>query len=555
MIRGISPSRILLWTYAAVVVLACFGTPVFGGYDEAIPLVQARLVAQGLRPSVDFFSFYPPLVFYLNAAFFLIFGQTILAQRFVQAAFYIAVLVAADRLLRSKFVARRHIAAYSVLLLAVAIGPKLLLPSWVGAAISVLALFAYLFDPASTRYVAGAGLLTALALGCRVNFGAYVAFVIAADLAVDWLNTRRLNWRLAAAFLGALAASFTALCLLWYGRNIGAAIEQCLITPARQHAGLRFLDLPPTAGVALAVVFPSAWFCVRLVLGKEQFPRRAIIPLVLGLAWVLLARVLYSDPHVAYLVVLCEIASVLFLHLFVYRLERFEFCVVLFFACYVHYFLSRAADSHWEILVCVASLLFPYLVVTRGTAALLCAAAASLILTLPDFKPTTTHLRHGAKLLFAGGIPGRVSDFSHLSETPGAWTAIYPDEDELEAVRYIHVRTSPSDAVFVGVNSHYAASWNDVRAYWLLERPVGVSYAIFEPSVTPRPEIQRVMAADILRTNTRWALIVYEPSSDPAFSKGHYPQSHLLDEFLKARFSEVARFGKYAILLRNVERP
>jgi hypothetical protein len=151
-----------------------------------------------------------------------------------------------------------------------------------------------------------------------------------------------------------------------------------------------------------------------------------------------------------------------------------------------------------------------------------------------------------------GGITTRVSDFRHISEAPGVWTVIYPDRDELEAVRYIRERTAPSDAVFVGADSHYEASWNDVRAYWLLERPLGVFYPDFEPYLTPRPDIQEIMIADILRTNTRWALIVYDPSKDPAFSKGHYPQSHLLDEFLNAQFSQVARFGKYAILWRNV---
>lgn len=550
MLRGASPVRILLIGYAAVIVLSCLGSPV-GMFDESIPLVQSRLIAHGLKPYVDFFSFYPPLAYYMDLAACFLLGETIVAQRLVHASLYVIVLFAAGRVLRIQFPEKPYLSAYIPMLLAIAVGPRLVLASWPATAVALLALFTYLAGPTSRPHLIGAAFLSSAALFYRINFGAYAGFAIAVCIALDWLERPRPDWRLAATFVGSLAAFTAVWSLLFYGSHLSAAIEQSILIPARAFSGLRFLPLPEDLWWMLPVVFPCAWFSIRMIVGAERFPRKAIIPLALGLAFVGVAQILRDNPRVAVVVVLGEIAAVLLLHLRVHRLQRFEFCFVLFFACSLHYFLSRADDWHAAVFVCLAPLFLPYVTVTRGSSAVLTAAAGCVILAIPAYGPAFDRVATGTNILFHGQLTKRISDFQHIVEAPALWTPLYTDNDEIQAVSYIRQRSSPSEAVFVGEDSHYSTSWNDIQAYWLLERPVSVFYYVFEPSLTPTPAIQQTMIADLQRTKTRWALVVIDEWEEPAFSTGKYPQSHLLDEFLAANFHEVRRFGSYAVLLRN----
>ena len=53
------------------------------------------------------------------------------------------------------------------------------------------------------------------------------------------------------------------------------------------------------------------------------------------------------------------------------------------------------------------------------------------------------------------------------------WAALYQDTDELQALRYVRARTSPSTPIFVGVPNHSRVYWSNLRIYWLSGRPIG----------------------------------------------------------------------------------
>ena len=121
----------IICAYTLVVVITSLASEA-GYYDESITLVHGRMVAERHTPHVDFWSFYPPLTYYLNAAVFSIFGRTILAQRLLQAGFYALFLLLARRFLRRQFATVPPIADATTLLLAVAIGPKFISPPFIG---------------------------------------------------------------------------------------------------------------------------------------------------------------------------------------------------------------------------------------------------------------------------------------------------------------------------------------------------------------------------------------------------------------------------------------
>ena len=93
-----------LWAYALAVVVSSFAGPV-GEFDDALVLVHGALVQGGRTPSVDFWSFYPGGIHYLNAAAFSLFGKTVsrcvLLAAYCLASLGIGTVRVLDRLLRS----------------------------------------------------------------------------------------------------------------------------------------------------------------------------------------------------------------------------------------------------------------------------------------------------------------------------------------------------------------------------------------------------------------------------------------------------------------------
>src|SRR6266496_263544 len=62
-------------------------------FDDAIPLLHGQLIGRGYTPNIDFYSFYPPLTPYLNAAVFKLLGKTVIGPRLVADLFLVLVLL------------------------------------------------------------------------------------------------------------------------------------------------------------------------------------------------------------------------------------------------------------------------------------------------------------------------------------------------------------------------------------------------------------------------------------------------------------------------------
>ena len=91
---------VMICGYVAVNIVSSLAVPV-GKFDESIPLVDGMLILRGYTPNLDFYSFYPPLNFYLNAALFRLLGRTIIAVRIFGAITFVGVLALAMSFYRS----------------------------------------------------------------------------------------------------------------------------------------------------------------------------------------------------------------------------------------------------------------------------------------------------------------------------------------------------------------------------------------------------------------------------------------------------------------------
>lgn len=564
--------RTLLCGYVAIAVIASLAGPL-PEFDEAIPLVHGILVQQGRIPNLDFASVYPPLGLYLNAGVFSLLARTVIASRAVGIVLYLLVAFLTYRFFRSRFLQSRSLVPAAVLLVAASIGSALNSAVWPGFAISFVALLTYFCSHSHVRHarwvIGLSGILTGLALLYRINFGAYAAAVIVGDLLLHWCcNRGRLKSTVLdlSAYLGPLIACSVGLCFLIYGKDIATAVYQFTVTMQKLMLLWGFVNLEYNADLICAILLPLGWFSFRIVQGKEELSAKALIPLAFALVLLGVALAGRTYPSIGMIVVALQLASVLFLYIFVYRLERSELSIVLFFCCLVHYYLSRADWYHWRMLPVLESMLLAFLVLSRsekkeesvskGTSLAVLLSAVCLLLAAPDFRPAAVHVRNGVKLIASVAMHPHLSDTDRiLGPIPpgGEWASVYSDADELQALRYLRTITSSTDPIFVGVKDHSRVFITDLRFYWLAGRPIGARVFQLDPRVASEAPVQREIISDLEGNGVKCVIIDHEPYlGDATFLKKVYVGSTLLDEYISSHFREEARFGRFAVLTRVV---
>ena len=567
----------LLWGYAAFAMSSSLAAPV-GKFDDAIPLLHGMLVQQGHIPNLDFYSFYPPLNLYLNAAAFKLLGRTVIAARAVGDILYLIVLILVTWLFRSRFRSYGPVVPAAVLVVATSIGAGITLPVWPGFAISLAAVLVYLCSHEVARYriwlVGLSGLLAALGILSRINFGCYAVLVIGLDfLRLSWLDGNRSGrvrlrneLTIAAAFTIPLITCCLGLCMWIYGSNIGVALSQFIVTAQRLMAVRGFIRLSFEPDLACAVALPSFWFFFRVLKGSEGFVLKQFLPLALGVCVLVLALAGGNHTMIAAIVTGLEVVLVVFLHVFMSRLEASEFSFLIFFCGILHYYLSRADGPHWRLIPVAGALLMPFLFMSTddrdnrrfepsasaGAALSVMIAAIFVFIATPSFRPDFTTFQNGLTLMANIIHNPHSTDSDHvLAGAPTtAWNSVYPDRYELAALRYLRERTDSSTPLFVGVVDHSMLFWNDLRMYWLAERPIAVRSFQLEAKVATEAAFQHDIADDLERNKRAWVILDSAKDGDEEFWRGHYKGSDLLDHYIAQNFREEAKFGPYVILTR-----
>ena len=569
-----------VWLYVAFLAIAVLGRPI-GPIDEPYPLVGGRLVQQGYKPCVDFWCIYPPVYYYLPAAGLEVFGQTVLVSRCLNAFLYVLFLLSTARFFSHQFPHFRRLIPCAVLLVALAVVPNIALPVWPACAISWLALMTYLMGWRGPRVgrrwkIALSGLLAGVTLLMRANFGLYVAAVVVCDLVLVWLFDnagqspfrRRSILAAGALFATPLVLSNAVFYACLYGRDTGLVLAQSVLTMQRAMASHRFIPLEVSTGTACSLAVPMLWFAIRLLAGADRLSGKWLIPAALSCALAGMGFAILNHPAIALYIPALEIALIAAVYALVLRLSRSEMCLLLLYTFVLHYYLSRADDWHMAPLQLIGAMLVPYLLFSpagtpasrptfaaMGSAFAVIVAAACALPSVAGLQPLARDFRTGIGL-FANGFPSRrVSDGERIlyGAPAGPWALLCDRPDEMEALRFIRSRTSRADPIFVGVADHSRVFANDVRAYWLADRPVGVRYILFDPGIATEAPAQTEMISDLKRRKVQYALIDHkDPTTlaDSAFTKRGYVGSSLLDEFLASHFRETARFGKFTVLAR-----
>lgn len=564
-----------LWTaaicaYVALAALACLGRPL-GEFDESLPLVQARLMRQGLTPYTDFFSHYPPLSIYLHAGMFALLGETALAQHALHFLFWLPVLALFWRW-ASRLLGGNGLALPATLLFAAGCFPILMTTSWIGFSLALMALFVYGAagdqQTPSTKAMALCGALAGLALVTRINFAVYTAMAVGLSLFVDLPSAARAaGWRTAlrertlrALVFGTPMAVCLAAWLLPYGRQIRVPIEQTVLFLTQMIPAHRFLDLPVHPWLLYALAAPAGWFALRILLAGKPL-LQAVPPAAAGLGMALMLLWRRTDPAVYTLALALSLGLVVSLQLWLRTLRRAELAMLVFYCGLIHYALTRADEGHLWHLIPVALAFVPFLMNTELAIAaparlrpLALAAGVALLVAWEPARPLLPEVMRGVELLKYGEPARRVADADRMDQPGsenGPWSYLYPDRDQLAAVRFLRGKTRPDEPVFSGVKNHSRLFANNVRTYWLLGRPVPTLYVNFEPGLVTERWVQEQMMADLEARHVRWAVLEGLEGGDETFRKRAYQGATLLDEYLKRTFRPVAEFGNFLILERR----
>jgi hypothetical protein len=571
----------LLWVYVLLVVVSSMAAPL-EEFDDAIPLVLGVLVQQGATPTIDFRSFYPPLGPYVTAAGFNLFGRTVIATRVLGGGIYVLVMILLGRLLARHFQPYGPRFTLTMLLVAVTLGRAITLPAWPGFGLSVVALLVYFLAPEGGAFarlnLVLSGALTGLVLLYRVNFGGYVALIIAADLVIEYCTSdcvgdRAHRWKdllfKVAAFVVPMLACVSILCLRIYGNRLVDGISDFTLTSQKLMFQYRFIGLRWSFQLAGVLLFPAVWLSLRLLSSSGKLSWRFLPALAVGVGVLILAVARGDHVSVVALLVLCQLVGVISLDVFVLHLPRLERAFLIFYVLQLHYYLTRADGMHLRFLPFAAVLLLPFLwpewvpsrelgnirfshgIEVAGFAALICIALWH------QSKVSLSNLRHGMDLLADVALQRQVADADRVldSARPGAaWASVYSDADEIQALKHLRQVTTNADPIFVGVQDHSRIFYNNLRLYWLSGRPIGVREFQLEDKIASEAAVQREIIRDLDQNHVKWAIIDRDqPTGDEAFVRRAYSGATLLDAFVRENFKEESRFGRFAILRRATE--
>ncbi len=536
-----------------------------GNFDDGIQLTGAMLYRQGKIPNVDFYSVYPPLNYYIIAVAFRLLGESVVAYRIVQTFAYV-VTVSAIGLFA--FQRCRGSAIKWVFVVVLLLSLQLAeLQSASALMWSILALVSFLeaeekVGRARSYRLLFCGLCIGAVAMTRLNFALYfgVAWFVNAATAIAVVRTRQMRQTVVRDFvwtvLPALAVTIAILCV--WGAPVPALVRQIVTVPSRANAAWVLMPVPThlsrpalalfaESGV-LAVGLPPAWLAARAAQEGDVASSRRLWASTIALVFVSLCVSMWRPA------VLPALAAILIVVLVVARLrwrwlQSDEWFVWLVLAAQEHYMLGRPDGPHFLALFPTIAVAVTIAVGRRADWASMRVPASVLFVCGPAILMSVMSLARGlrARLPAIAAIDTLMrSNDEALYGSCGACDRLWPDRNELAAASFIRRRSQPDDRVFSGVQDDGRLVVNDIRAYWLMKRPVGTRSIMMVRHVTSGPKQEGEIVQDLESRGARW-LLLWKGVPDAATVAEDQAEGSVLDRFIRRGFTRDACFGDYEV--------
>jgi hypothetical protein len=496
-----------------------------GWFDEGILLSHTRVLTHGGWPFRDFYTQYPPGIYFLLAGLWRIFGPSVLLGRVLSAIFRLAIAalagVAGGRLADRRFTLLP--AGLVTMWLALLGGPPF---AWLAGLLFALAAALALARAATSPRPAqapGRWMLAGAMLGLTLCFrhDLFVYFCTAAAPAgacfLYRLRPARAELlRMAGALLVGAAGP---LAIFWLPTLIEARwsviYHDLFADQLRYVAPARRLRWPPivalTAVPRLPVRLPTFLYQVQAGACAVVF----IAPLLGVWAWVRARRRALGGATAATLLAL----AVAVFPQATGRAELSHFLYAttpgLIFAGALAY---RSDGAAWW-----RSALFGVVFV------IFCAGALH-----EEYPP------HGP--LIPPVDPGTLDGSPLVGRIPDGRA-----EPRRQLRQLVAATLAPGEPIFVGNQIHTTVLLSETDLYFVLDHPPAVRYLQFDPGILPRRQVQEEMIRDLEKKRPRLAIL----SDVSQWNEGQTPPgSTALDDYLKAHYRLEQTVGPYQVLRR-----
>lgn len=496
------------------------------GYDEGLLLTDAMLLLHGKALYRDFYSNYPPGIFWTIAGLWKLFGPDPVVLRWLGIAIHASLSAVAGRI-AGRAGGRRFslLAAGLVLAWTGILGGAPF--AWMAALLAALVFverFGAVLAAGRGRLV-GAGLALGAVGAYRHDLLVYLGLALAA-LAVACAvrqRTPRPPGDLLRAALPALAAASALLAVVFVPAllrsGFGRAAADLYFDQVRWVLPSRLLPVPDLLRAVQALGLRLPAFAARPFEGAVALSLAG--PLLGAVAVIAVRRTTHRFGPDLLLTSALSIAV-------------------------LPQLLGRTDIYHALYTVTPALVLASVLAERMATAALpgfraVAACAAAAALGLPVVASPGTLFRR----LPDSAVPGPSARYGGLPEASAA-TA----EARRAVLAFLDARSRPGDPVFVGCADHRHPILSEMELYFLADRTGATRYMQFEPGIVGRQDVQEAMVREL--EEVRPGAAILSRTTLPAEPKRVGPAgATLLDEYLATRYRRVATAGPYLLLERR----
>jgi hypothetical protein len=516
-------------------------------YDEAIVLTGSMQVAAGLLPHRDFYTLYGPAGFYILAALFKLFGQSLLIERLLDLLFR-ALIVASVYTIVSAYLRRAIAVVVSVAtffwlygLLTMIVGTAVVPVSFLN--LISTALFLPLFSTQiSKRRLFAAGALAAAAGLFRYDAGAGL-FVVHTCIVVTavWLRCKTNKRSALVSTFWPYLLGFIVIILppaIYYlsVSSLDPLLFDAVQFPQKYYHRSRNLPFPPIGLISFDNVsiylpifvialsfYAFAINSFKAIKVEEDRSNRqterlngyffSFALLALAMYSKVLVRTSVSNSYLAAIPTLLLVAAL-------YQ-QRFAF--------------RRPIRVFIETLT-VLSVIAPAWSTTRELACAL-----------------VPHLSVAQSLL--GSVPGAESQartaWCRSANAATRGLCFLPRDDEIQSIQFIDSHTSPDQKLFVGVSKHDKIFVNDMLIYFASQRLPATVWAEFDADLQNQIAIQRQVIQDLEHSTPPYIILASETDrrqepNDSALSSG----VTMLDDYISSNYRPVQTFGVFVIQKR-----
>jgi hypothetical protein len=506
-------------------------------YDEGILLTNPMLLLAGKVPYRDFYSNYPPGVFWLIAGVWKLTGVHAMVERYLGFVLHVAIALLAGRI--GGIAVRR---SFSSLAAGVSLAWLSILGNqpyaWLLALCAALAFIAIVgngeLDSRGRSIATGAAFG---AVGCfRHDLFLYFALALVV-LAGSWMVLRRRAARVDASH-GMLTNCA--------GRD-GAATELvrnvCSFVLAASLV-LAALWVPTLARAGFARVAADLYFDqVRYVLPGRVFPFPDLFAMSSTPSGVVLPAFV-GQPLEGGVVLTCAgPVLALIAVLLAWRSRRaLPLPLVLGGALAVAVMpevLGRTDLAHALYSVAPALVLGASLAEELAFRGIVASSATAIALVLPIAFQNLLAVDPRQP----DGLPERNDGLLDLRKASLRAA-------RREVLAFIDEHTQPGDPIYVGLWDHRWSANSEMDLYFLADRVGATRYMQFDPNLVNRAEVQEQMVRELDASRPKVAVLSL-PDSGIEPNESARPGAALLDAYLQANYERVKQAERYQLLLRR----